>query len=271
MLKMPQYNKLKTLLKLSPLLIVAACGGSSLSGSGPSTLVDGGMMRELPSNLQAAICQGRPQEAIDALTAEPLVSPTDKFYTALALEEAGLGTRARLLYASLMQTGSKDSVRASCPDRVLANGTVVGESARRLAALSQFLTAMDVDLAPEPRLYDGIAPSGPIRVMDPIKFSGGVPNGRPSAVARPNSQSPLGQWFVHLASYRSMDNAMKNRATLEAKFPPLAGIIDQWELDVGGSLAVRLGVRVSEKADASALCNAVKNQQEYCAVIDTSQ
>jgi len=275
MLKKPQfhnpYKNLIMLLKLSPLLIVAACGGSGLSSSGPSTQIAGGAVHELPSNLQAAICQGRPQDAIDALTAEPLVSSTDKFYTALALEEAGLSTRARLMYAGLMQTGSKDSVRARCPDRVLANGTVVDESARRLAALSRFLTAMDVNLAPEPRLHDGISPAGPIRVMDPVKYSGSVPSSRPSAIARPASQSPLGQWFVHLASYRSMDTAMKNRSTLEAKFPPLVGVIDQWELEVGGSTAVRLGVRVSERADANSLCNSVKSQQEYCAVIDTSQ
>jgi len=275
MLKKPQinnqYKKLATLLKLSPLVIVVACGGTGMPGSGPTARVAGGAVHELPSNLQAAICQGRAQDAIDALTAEPLVSATDKFYTALALEEAGLGTRARLMYAGLMQTGSKDSVRARCADRVLANGTVVDESARRLAALSQFLTAMDVNLAPEPRLHDGISPAGPIRVMDPVKFSASAPGGRASAIARPTSQSPLGQWFVHLASYRSMDTAMKNRATLEAKFPPLVGILDQWELEVGGSTAVRLGVRVSERSDANSLCNSVKSQQEYCAVIDTSQ
>jgi hypothetical protein len=122
-------------------------------------------------------------------------------------------------------------------------------------------------------LHDGIAPSGPIRVVDPIKFSGGAPQsyGRPSAVSKPSSQSPLGQWFVHLASYRSMDNAVKNRSTLEAKFPSLTGVIDQWELEVNGGTAVRLGVRVSERADATSLCNSVKSQQEYCAVIDTSR
>lgn len=267
----PLHQKLVTILKLSPLLIVAACGGGGLSNSGPSARIAEGTVQELPANLQAAICQGRAQDAIDALTAEPLMSPTDRFYIALALDEAGLGTRARLLYARVMQTASKDSVRARCPDRILANGPVVDEAARRLASISQVLSAMDVNLAPEPRLHDGIAPSGPIRVVDPVKFSGVAPSGRPSAIARPTSQSPLGQWFVHLASYRSMDTAMKNRATVEAKFPPLAGIIDQWELQVGGSVAVRLGVRVGEKSDATSLCNAVKSQQEYCAVIDTSQ
>ena len=267
----PRYQKMATLLKLSPLLIAAACGGGGFSGAGPSTSLPGGTVQELPANLQAAICQGRAQNAIDALTAEPLVSATDRFYVALALEEAGMGTRARLLYAGVMQTASKDSVRARCPDRVLANGPVVDEAARRLATLSQILSAMDVNLAPEPRLHDGIAPSGPIRVVDPVKFSGYVPSGRPRAVTRPGSQSPLGQWFVHLASYRSMDNAMKNRATLEAKFPSLAGIIDQWEIEVDGTPAVRLGIRVSEKAEARGLCNTIKSQQEYCAVIDTSQ
>jgi len=266
-----QHSKLAIAFKLAPVLLVAACGSNNLPGSGPTASFNGGIVQELSSNLQAAICEGRPQDALEALTAEPLVSPTDRFYTALALEEAGIPTRARLMYARVMQTGSNDSVRASCPDRVLANGPVVSEAGRRLAALSQYLTAMDVNLAPPSRLHDGIAPSGPIRVVDPIKFSGSVSHGPVGAVSKPGSQSPLGQWFVHLASYRSMDNALKNRSTLEAKFPELTGIIDQWELNVGGSTAVRLGVRVSERADATSLCNSVKSQQEYCAVIDTSQ
>lgn len=256
-------------LKLAPVLLVAACG--MLSPSGPSVRSGNGVVQELPSDLQAAICEGRAQEAVDALVSEPLVSASDRFYTALALEEAGAGTRARMLYARLMQSGAQDIVRANCSDRVLANGPIVDEAARRLAALSEFLTAMDVNLSPEQTLHEGLPRSGPVRVVDPIKFRDGPPGGPLSSLARPASQSPLGQWFVHLASYRSMDNAMKNKSTLEAKFPALTGLIDQWELDVGGSLAVRLGVRVSDRADANSLCATVKSQQEYCAVIDTSQ
>lgn len=275
MIRQHQKN-ITPLIKLAPALLLAACGGGNLQSVGPTASVAGGSVQALSSNLEAAICEGRPQDAIAALSAEPLVSPTDKFYTALALEEAGIVNRARLMYARVMQTGSNDSVRANCFDRVLANGSVVSEAGRKLAALSQYLTAMDVNLAPPTRLHDGIAPSGPIRVVDPIRFSGNSRGGRPAnnhatVLSKPNSQSPLGQWFVHLASYSSMNAATKNRSTLEAKFPPLTGIIDQWELDVGGSTAVRLGVRVSEKSDANTLCNSVKSQQEYCAVIDTSQ
>lgn len=258
-----------TALKLSPLLIVAACGMTSPSG--PSGRADAGTIRELSSDLESAICEGRAQQAVDALTAEPLISATDRFYTALALEEAGLGTRARMIYAGIMQTGSNDIVRARCPDRILANGPVTDEAARKLAALSEYLTAMDVNLSPERALHEGIPPSGPVRVVDPIKYRGTAASGPPGSVSRPPSQSPLGQWFVHLSSYRSMDNAMKNKSTLEKRFPGLTGIIDQWELDVGGNLAIRLGVRVSDRADANRLCNAVKSRQEYCAVIDTSQ
>lgn len=271
-----QQTKIITLAKLAPFFVLAACGGGNLQGSGPVASLTEGPVQALSPNLEASICNGRAQEAIDSLSAEPLVSATDRFYTALALEETGAVNRARLMYARVMQTGSTDSVRASCFDRVLANGPVVDEAGRRLAALSQYLTAMDVNLAPPTRLHDGIAPSGPIRVVDPVRFSGRNTSSHANsmstgALSKPTSQSPLGRWFVHLASYRSIDAATKNRSTLEAKFPQLAGIIDQWELDVDGSTAVRLGVRVSERTDANTLCNSVKSQQEYCAVIDTSQ
>lgn len=256
-------------LKLAPFAIVAACG--VLSPSEPGSRTNSAAVQEMSPDLQTALCQGRAQEVVDALISEPLVSASDRFYTALALEEAGAGPRARQIYAGVMQTGSQDIVRARCADRVLANGPVSDEAARRLAALSELLTAMDMDLSPVPRLHEGIPPSGPERVVDGRKFPASLASGPPGTVTRPASQSPLGQWFVHLASYRSMDNAMKNKSTLETRYPALAGIIDQWELDVGGSLAVRLGVRVRERGDANRLCNAVKSQAEYCAVIDTSR
>ncbi len=272
----PDKIRGKTILnsiKLLPLMLLAACGSGGLSG--PSGRTADGAIRSMPSDLQDAICEGRAQQAVDALLAEPLVAVTDRFFTALALEEAGLPTRARILYAGVMQTGSKDIVRAQCPDRVLANGLVADEAARRLASLSEFLTAMDVNLSPEQTLHSGLPASGPVRVVDGRKFPVGAgtsyTGGSGGAVIRPQSQSPLGQWFVHLASYRTLDNAMKNRSTLEAKFPALTGLIDQWELDVGGSTAIRLGVRVRDRSDANSLCNTVKSQQEYCAVIDTSQ
>lgn len=269
MIQSPHGSLILSSLKLLPLALVAACG--MLSPSGPGARSSGGTLQEMTPDLQAALCQGRAQEVVDTLISEPLVSATDQFYTALALEEAGAGPRARLLYAGVMQSASQDRVMARCSDRVLANGPVADEAARRLAALSELLTAMDMDLSPVPRLHEGIPQSGPTRVVDGRKFPASFASGPPRTVTRPASQSPLGQWFVHLASYRSMDNAMKNKSTLETRYPALAGIIDQWELDVSGSLAVRLGVRVRDRADANRLCNAVKSQAEYCAVIDTSR
>ncbi len=224
----------------------------------------------MPNDLEAALCLGQAAQVAEALLAEPLTSPTDRFFTALALEEAGAASQARLLYAAVMQSGSQASVRARCPDRLLADGPVKDEAGRRLAALSELLTAMDANLSPEPSLHEGIPSAGPTRVVDGRKFPASFASGPPQSVARPASQSPLGQWFVHLSSYRTLDTAMKNRSTLEAKFPALTGIIDQWELDVNGNLAIRLGVRVSDRNDANRLCNAIKSQQEYCAVIDTS-
>ncbi len=257
-------------IKLLPLALVAACG--MLSPNPSASRSNGYMVQEMAPDLQEALCQGRAQQVMDVLLAEPLVSPTDQFYTALALEEAGAGPRARMLYAGVVQTGSQYIVRARCADRVLANGPVADEAGRRLAALSELLTAMDVNLSPVPDLHEGIPASGPTRVVDGRKFPASfAASGPPRTVYRPASQSPLGQWFVHLSSYRSIDNAMQNKSTLENRYPALTGIIDQWELDVGGNVAVRLGVRVSEKSDADRLCTAVKSQQDYCAVIDTSR
>ena len=257
-----------TALKLTPLVFVAAC--STFSSSSPSSRPGGPLVQEMSDDLEAALCQGQAAQVADALLEEPLISPADRFFTALALEEAGAASRARLIYAAVMQSGSDDVVRARCPDRILADGPVKDEAGRRLAALSELLTAMDANLSPEPSLHEGIPASGPVRVVDGRKFPATFASGPPQSVSRPVSQSPLGQWFVHLSSYRSLDNAMKNKSTLETKFPALTGIIDQWELDVNGNLAIRLGVRVSDRDDANRLCNAIKSQQEYCAVIDTS-
>ena len=264
---------------ISLALALTACGGFS---DGPERVLSGGAVRELDPGLQAALCQGRASDVVMALTNEPLMSPTDQFYLALAHEEAGALPRARSLYAGVMQTKSEDSVSARCADRLLASGPVADEAGRHLANISQHLAALDVDLAPDQPLHDGLPKTGPRRIVEPARsLSGGLTSGFASSalsytgganqsVSRPPSQSPLGQWFANLTSYRSMENAMKNRSTLERKFPGLAGIIDQWELQVGGSLAIRLGVRMGDRNEANALCNAVKSQGEYCAVIDTS-
>ncbi|WP_262693741.1 hypothetical protein [Kordiimonas aquimaris] len=265
-----KYTKIKwSAFKLLPLLLLSACGTMSgiMGSSDPS---ERGTVRPLPAALQTAICEGRGQDALDALTAEPLFSASDRFYTALALEETGAAMRARSLYAAVMQTGSTDIVRASCADRVLADGLATDEAARRLAALSQQLAALDVNLAPERPLHNGLARTSALNtgsIASTLSYSGGASQ----SIVRPASQSPLGQWFAHLTSYGSIESATSNRATLEKKFPALTGLIDQWELVVNGNTAIRLGVRVSEKSDADRLCNTVKSQGEYCAVIDTSR
>ena len=257
-------------LKLVPLLLLSACGTmSGIMGSSPAPA--GSTVHALPAALQTAICEGRGQEAIDALTAEPLFSASDRFYTALALEETGSAMRARSLYAAIMQTPSNDIVRASCPDRVLANGPVTDEAAKRLAALSQQLAAMDVNLAPERPLHNGLERTSAINAVNNSGSTLSYAGGASQTITRPSSQSPLGQWFAHLSSYGSIESAVSNRATVEKKFPALTGLIDQWELVVNGNTAIRLGVRVGDKSDADRLCNAVKSQGEYCAVIDTSR
>lgn len=268
---MLSHNKKKVLARAAlgvlSLSLLAACasfdpfGGSNRSATGAN-----GTVARMPSDLENAICQGMAEDAVAVMTSEPLASNADRFFLALATEEAGHPARARALYARLMQSGSADRVRVRCGRRTLADGTVSDEAAKRLAAVARDLAVLDANLRPQRPLHQGLPPAMP------VASTGGtasVPVGPRRAVDRPGSQSPFGQWFVHLASYRSIEAATNNRATIERQFPALAGIIDQWEVDVGG-MAVRLGVRLNDKAEANRVCGAVKSQGSYCAVLDTS-
>lgn len=254
----------KSLVAAALCITVAAC-----SSNGPArtagTVATPAASSEMKATIKQALCEGRADDAVKQLTAEPLASPTDRFFLALSLEQSGHPTRAQMFYAQLMQTGYNGYVRVHCGRNVLVDGSVSEEAARRLAVIARNLAIMDVNLRPTPRLHKGIPPAEPAS-----KKSGSTYSGPALDVGKPGSQSPFGQWFAHLASYRSIDNAMKNKGTLEGKFPALAGVIDQWEVITNGRQTIRLGIRVQEKADAQNLCQAVKSHGEYCAVIDTS-
>lgn len=248
-------------------LLAACSGGSLFNGSGAPTGSNGGTAR-MQSDVLGAICEGHAEDAIAILTTEPLMSHADKFFVAIATEEAGHPARARMQYARLMQSGSTDKVSVRCGRRILAEGMVSDEAAKRLAAVARDLAVMDANLRPTMPLHQGL-PSSMLTSNANAATGSTGPVGPARAVDTPGSQSPFGQWFVHLVSYRSIDAATKNRSVLEARYPSFAGIIDQWEVDAGG-LAIRLGVRLSDRAEADRLCGAVKSQGEYCAVMDTS-
>lgn len=251
---------------LSSLILLSACANSGLFGGGSAGT--SGPTARMQSNAEAALCAGNASEAMRILTAEPLGAPSDRFFLALAVEESGGAPRARSLYTRLMQSGSTDQVYVNCGGRMLANGSVSNEAARRLADISRDLAVLDVNMRPTASLHEGL-PYREKPVVRPTNTNNSY-SGPALPISRPTSQSPLGQWFVHLASYRSMENAVQHRSTIERQFPAFAGIIDQWEVNVGG-LAVRLGVRVSDRAEANNLCTAVKSNGAYCAVINTTQ
>jgi hypothetical protein len=250
---------------LSLSLLTACLGDGLFSGSGPAS--NAGGVSRMQKDVENAVCQGAAEDAVAIMVAEPLVSPADRFFLALAVEESGGAARARGIYAQLMQSGSIDHVYAACGRRILADGSVSNESARRLADISRDLAVHDVNLRPSPALHSGLPSNAPVTTNSAAtnSYSGPV-----MSVGRPASQSPFGQWFLHLASYRSIEQAVKNKNTLETQFPTFSGIIDQWEVNVSG-LAVRLGVRVGDRNEATNLCNAVKSNGAYCAVLDTSQ
>ncbi len=246
------------------ILALAACsssGGPRTAGT-VATPATASLMKDA---VQSALCKGNAHGAVQLLAAEPLVSPTDRFYLALAYELDGHPSIAQPLYAQIMQTGSNGYVKVKCGRTVIADGSLSAEAARRLATVARNLAVMDVNLRPSPSLHEGIPEA------NPQTNKKGVYNGPALEVKKPDGQTPFGQWFSHLASYTSMDSAVKNKGTLEAKFPALAGIIDQWEIVANGRKAVRLGIRVQEKSDADELCQTVKSHNEYCAVIDTTQ
>ena len=253
----------KALVAGTALLLLAACSGGP-SGT-PGRVTSGGPAR-MPDNVLNALCEGRANDAITLLTAEPLGSPADRFFAALSLEEAGHPTRARALYVSVMRSGTTETVKIRCGGHTLANGAILDEAARRLAIISQNLALLDANLRPHRPLHRGLPSSAkPTQAKSASTYSG--PR---MAVSAPSGQSPFGQWFVHLASYSTIESAAKNKGTLENKFPALQGIIDQWEINARGNTAIRLGIRVQAKGDAQQLCNAVQSQGSYCAVIDTS-
>ncbi|WP_417449949.1 hypothetical protein [Kordiimonas sp.] len=250
------------------LLVVTACaaGGPSRRSVAPDARA-----QPIAPAVEQALCEGRATDAARILTSEPLSSPADRFYTGLALEESGRPIAARRIYASLMTSGARDTVFVHCGNTVLADGPISAEAGRRLALVATRLQAMDVART-EPLQFTGALPTTREKPADTTRKTpaSSAATAQRSDVTRPSGSSPLGRWFAHFASYRSYDHAMTGKSSLEKQYPALSGIIDQWEVNVGG-YALRLGVRLSDRADASSLCAQVKSQGEYCAVMDTSQ
>lgn len=244
------------------LLMLTACGST------PEFQAPVQNVQRASNNIEAAICEGRAEQASEILSSEPLAGPVDQFYKALAHEKSGMAISARKLYAQVMQMGSQQAVFMRCGSEILANGTVSQEAGRRLATLAQELRAMDVMMTPPTRLHSGL----PVRQTSGSTTPTSAPTTTfniPTDVFRPKSTSPFGRWFAHLASYKSYQNALNNKGTLEKEFPALEGYIDQWEVSVAGG-AVRLGVRLDDRDDANRLCRQVKSNGKYCAVLDTT-
>lgn len=268
-MKQSRFPILKIASSAALFSLLAACSGMpSILGGSSTTAQTGSTTQRMADNVLSALCSGQPEQAVQILSLEPLASPTDRFFIAYAFEQSGRPAAARQLYAQLMQQESNERINIRCGGQTLANGTVSDVSAQRLVVVSQNLALLDADLRPKQRLHAGLPSTQPAS-RGPAS-SGSTYTGPAIPVTAPGSQSPFGQWFAHLASYMSLENAQKNRATLEGQFPALSGIIDQWEVNSGGRTAIRLGIRVENRADAQRLCQAVKSQGKYCAVIDTS-
>ncbi len=223
------FQPLKLITSALTLGMLTACMGLSTGGNQPTSQTGPGTQR-MADNVLSAICSGQAEEAVRLLGMEPLASPTDQFFTAVALEESGRPAHARQLYARLMQSGSQDRVQIRCGGNVLADGTIAEEAATRLVTVSRNLALLDANLRPVQQLHAGL-PSASTQTKTSGSSNSFASSGPAVPVTAPGSQSPFGQWFAHLASYMSLENAQKNRSTLEGLFPALSGIIDQWEVN----------------------------------------
>ncbi|WP_417464156.1 hypothetical protein [Kordiimonas sp.] len=263
----PHRAGLKLVSLTTVLLLLGAC---ATGGTGRSVRPQSASVQRASDAVEQAMCEGRAIDAARMLMSEPLSSAPDRFYTGLALEQSGRPVAARRVYASLMNSGSRDMVFMRCGNEIMADGMVGSEAGRRLAIIASELQTMDVARMQPVRLDHGL-PAMTEKPADVARTAPAAGNTGPRRdVTRPSGSSPLGRWFAHLASYRSYEQAVSSKSILEKKYPALSGIIDQWEVNVGG-FALRLGVRLQEKSDAQTMCNQVKSQGDYCAVLDTSQ
>ena len=217
------------------------------------------------------------------------------FLTALANDLSGHGVTARRYYADVVSGPVDMDIRIICPDgRVLANGAIKNIASRSLVRIAGDLRAHDVVMTPPRTLHaglpaqdpdentDGDGSTGEDGRYDPLREKPRLPAppqtgsaartapATPVTVTTPPSASRSGTWFAHLTSYRTAEAAAAGVQALERQYPALQGLIDEWQVNVTGTVW-RLGVTTVNWQDANTLCEEIRANGPYCRVLDRVQ
>lgn len=270
---------------------LSACSVFGGSSAGPATMNTGPepsiadpettAIAAPPAPYVAEICGGSPADALATLPANYVTRPEYQMLAAYALEASGYVVRAVDLYTDLANERAPLTLRLVCGSNVIMDGPLQASARRRLTAARTRLLSLDADLdgpgplhaglpmeeegptAPSPQQSGGS--SGAQRPVAAARQSG------PLSVTRPASLDPLGQWFVHLASYSAQENAESGLDSLAARLPGLAGLFDSWQIEIRGTRTWRVGIRLGDRADAEAMCAELNAAGDYCAVLDGTQ
>lgn len=252
------------------LSISLTLGACSSSGFGGSSQAPNSAMSAMASDLQAAYCNGRGTDIVDALRGEPLASPADQFYLAISLEQTGQVLGARDIYTELAKRRDAGSINVACGGTRVISGSIAEEALAKLTRLSVKLADYDIRLGPPIKMHDGL----PKREDDGSQKSVARPQGPTEpdpSIAAPTSASSAGLFFAHLTSYRSEENIATGIAQLTRFYPGLSGVLGSWETASPSGPIWRVGVRTIDFNDAETLCTQIERGGAYCRVLDTTQ
>ncbi len=248
--------------------VLAACA----SGIGGTAIPKGSLYA--PPAFQDAICNNTPAKAYEVIANLDADTRSNNLLMAYALEQRGHAVRARNIYARLAKRDARSNADAfislKCGRLVHFSGPIHTVAGQRLAVVSQTLALLDADLAKQDHLHAGLGPT----LMSKVNVKAKKPSGptltlRSARIELPQSASKRGQWFSHLASYNTDNDAQKYMKIAKTTYKVLADHLILWEMKTAKSKAWRLGVRSGNWSDADKLCVTIKASGAYCRVIDT--
>ncbi len=248
------------------------------------------------SPAEAAICNGQYKEVHTILKTKFELPPKSRFLDAYAYELGGHPIKAISIYQSLAAANlATGPMSLKCMNQTHFTGDFHEIIAARIHIITAQLTEMGVrqSILTAPH-HSGLPPTIKQAVQqtsiqnDPVppsankvkKTAAELQGQKPKAknpffkhleVTLPDSVSANGQWFAHIASYRTEENANSYHGKLEEQYPALKGNTQKWQITTSKGPTWRLGVRVNEWSDADRLCVIIRSKEEYCRVIDTTK
>lgn len=294
---------------LASLALLAACSSgpqpdNAVLSAQPVTM-------RAPDSFRALYCDDQPVLALASLGTPTPLSADAQFLAGLALEKQGYKLKAKEYFerALLRANAERNPAQGiTAPYLLLDCG---GQSAPIAADRLDMLAKSHIDAAERelallggamparPQLHAGLPASdvpdsnrpgtltstshaeGPAdNKTEPAPSNTQASNftqssaakaSAPGALTRPKSLDPLGGWFVHLASYTDRENAATGVGVLEKRYPAFSGILDTWVIELKDTRTWRIGIRLSDKEEASKLCDALKNSNQYCTLFAADQ